>query len=221
MLNIYTKDKENDNMSRFKQFIEKIYLSWPDNLVFVDSMTEVNTKSYYDKIVKPKYDDKEVFVAFVDVNDLKKINDEKGHHEGNKVIKAIAKQLKLLDVLEVCRVGGDEFVVIANKDFNPSNLNYIENAAYGYVIKKPEQKLYDAAREADFYMYKRKKKLKRKEEMKNNFTREESSKNDLNKKREHHRGNRGGKNRRHDNYNNKFSDKKKELVHEKGNAQVI
>lgn len=157
-----------------RDFIEKLYMKQPGNLVMYDSMTGVHTRCYYDEVVKEKYKDKEVFVAFIDINNLKTINDEQGHHAGSDAIRDVAKNLSLLNFLEICRIGGDEFIVIADKEFNPSNLNIISNISYGYVIKSKDETVSTAVNKSDTYMYKRKRKIHNKLE---NEARKESNKN--------------------------------------------
>ena len=57
---------------------------------------------------------KTVAVLFTDMNGLKKINDTKGHDEGDRVLKMAAALLSQVFVdEEIYRAGGDEFVVIA------------------------------------------------------------------------------------------------------------
>ena len=53
-------------------------------------------------------------ICFVDVNNLKWVNDHRGHHAGDKLIKDISDNLKLtLRASDsVVRLGGDEFLVI-------------------------------------------------------------------------------------------------------------
>ena len=51
----------------------------------------------------------------IDMNFLKKINDSYGHDKGDKMIKRLAKHIqKTFQYCDIYRVGGDEFVVIAN-----------------------------------------------------------------------------------------------------------
>lgn len=53
-------------------------------------------------------------IIFIDVNELKMVNDTYGHQEGDKLIKTVSqlilKRLRKSDVL--CRFGGDEFLLI-------------------------------------------------------------------------------------------------------------
>lgn len=53
-------------------------------------------------------------VVFVDMDNLKPINDKKGHQAGDDALRAFAKVLKksAREVDTVCRNGGDEFVII-------------------------------------------------------------------------------------------------------------
>jgi len=53
-------------------------------------------------------------LLFVDIDDLKKVNDSKGHPAGDELIKEIAKNIKvsLRDTDLLCRWGGDEFLAL-------------------------------------------------------------------------------------------------------------
>jgi diguanylate cyclase (GGDEF)-like protein/PAS domain S-box-containing protein len=55
-----------------------------------------------------------VGVLFIDVDDLKSINDTMGHHTGDSVLAEFARRIKGVtrEVDTVVRVGGDEFVVV-------------------------------------------------------------------------------------------------------------
>lgn len=64
-------------------------------------------------------------ICFVDVNDLKKINDKFGHNEGDELIICISQILKksIRESDIVFRLGGDEFIVIfQNTDIKKSEL---------------------------------------------------------------------------------------------------
>lgn len=53
-------------------------------------------------------------ICFLDINDLKYVNDNYGHHEGDMLIIKVCSSFK--DVLResdiICRLGGDEFLII-------------------------------------------------------------------------------------------------------------
>lgn len=61
-------------------------------------------------------------VIYIDINGMKKINDNNGHEYGDRVIKKVADTLKSHVGCEAYRVGGDEFTVlcvdIAEQDFH-------------------------------------------------------------------------------------------------------
>jgi diguanylate cyclase (GGDEF)-like protein len=53
-------------------------------------------------------------VLYIDLDGFKKINDEKGHHNGDRVLREIADRFStsIRGVDRVARLGGDEFAVI-------------------------------------------------------------------------------------------------------------
>lgn len=149
-------------MKKFlKNLIEHIYLSFDDNLVYYDSTTHCKSRFYYDSIVRDKYKRKECIIVFIDINNLKKINDEYGHYYGTIRIKNISKSLRLLKNVEcICRIGGDEFVLICNKNFNKEDLMNIKGISYGIVHKLKYDSLSYSIQKADEEMYKMKKAMR-------------------------------------------------------------
>ena len=98
---------------------------------------------------------KTIMVMTIDMDDMKRINDNFGHMQGDVAIQILGKALLNASVNgEVCaRVGGDEFNVVAEdytqelyeefienvleylKQFNDSNaLDYSVNISYGGVL---------------------------------------------------------------------------------------
>ena len=145
----------------FKYIIERIYLSFSDNLVYYDSTTHCKSRFYYDVVIYPKYEHEECVVAFVDINNLKYINDTYGHLRGTEHIKDIAEQLKALpNTLHVCRVGGDEFLIIGNTRFRDTCLRSIKGISYGAVFKRKTDTFYDTIKKADNRMYDMKRAMK-------------------------------------------------------------
>lgn len=59
-----------------------------------------------------------IAVAYVDVDDLKSINDSFGHDAGDAVLQAVAVRLSALvaDSALVARIGGDEFVILLHEE---------------------------------------------------------------------------------------------------------
>lgn len=126
-----------------------------------------------------------LYISFIDIDGLKKVNDTYGHHEGDWLIKAIAECLrKASREEEVCmRFGGDEFIVLGlenvadgrHLEFEQEFQNHIRqvnesqkreypvSASIGsYTIDDVEHtNLQIVIERADMEMYLRKKKKKR------------------------------------------------------------
>lgn len=83
-----------------------------------DALTGIRNKTAYDKEVEKvvaalKEGDKKFGIVMVDLNFLKKINDEYGHDKGNISIKALCHLVCVIYAHSpVFRIGGDEFVAI-------------------------------------------------------------------------------------------------------------
>lgn len=63
-------------------------------------------------------------VLHIDLDGFKEVNDHAGHHAGDKVLRIAGERLRLLRTggrnAEICRIGGDEFVVICRHDTKQS-----------------------------------------------------------------------------------------------------
>ena len=87
-------------------------------LAVKDALTGIRNKAGYDKEVEKIIKDIEsgnnkVGVAMVDLNNLKKINDDYGHDKGNLSIKALCRVVcTVFEHSPVFRIGGDEFAII-------------------------------------------------------------------------------------------------------------
>ncbi|MBP5580153.1 MAG: GGDEF domain-containing protein, partial [Ruminococcus sp.] len=111
-------------------------------------------------------------VIFADLNGLKRVNDEKGHSEGDNLLKSAAAILKgVFHDSDVYRAGGDEFMVIA-EDIGEDEVNrriemlYEQSAsvgdlhfAVGISFSSSREDILKAMRLADEGMYKDKKKF--------------------------------------------------------------
>lgn len=87
-------------------------LSSKDILTGVMNRNEMN--NYVDKLcLEGKGADVSIGVIFADINGLKRVNDQCGHHEGDTLLKNAAKVLEeVFDASEIFRAGGDEFTII-------------------------------------------------------------------------------------------------------------
>lgn len=78
-----------------------------------DELTKVYNRTGYE-ILLSSIDIRNTFYLLIDVDDFKKINDTYGHETGDKVLQnaaeTIRRQFRADDYL--CRIGGDEFVVL-------------------------------------------------------------------------------------------------------------
>lgn len=85
-----------------------------ETLSYTDAMTGTeNRNAFIRELQRLSLSKQPVGVIFFDLNGLKKINDEKGHTAGDKMIILLAKSIgKLFRQKEIFRTGGDEFVVI-------------------------------------------------------------------------------------------------------------
>ncbi len=137
------------------------------------------TMGVYEDCVKNK---RNIMLMFIDLDGLKRINDNLGHDVGDEAICDIANVLIESCVKDevYCRFGGDEFIIFApdrtEKDAveltaliqeNISNLNkrrgkYRLSASTGFIIAVPKEgeDLFKFVTEADKVMYKEKKNKK-------------------------------------------------------------
>ncbi len=85
------------------------------SLAETDGLTGLANRASFEKRLQAELDaDREVAIAFLDLDNFKKINDSLGHATGDEMLKVVAKRLtgcvRGKDV--VARFGGDEFCVM-------------------------------------------------------------------------------------------------------------
>ncbi len=156
---------------------EKLY-----NLATYDVMTGIlNRRTGLEKLeknFKRTQNNNEIFtIAFIDINDLKYVNDKYSHEEGDKliknIVKIIEKKLKSEDVF--FRFGGDEFILgfdrlnllgvnllfnkieedLENYD-NKSEKQYTHSISIGAVECRENKTLDEYVNIADINMYENK-----------------------------------------------------------------
>ncbi|WP_022763108.1 MULTISPECIES: GGDEF domain-containing protein [unclassified Butyrivibrio] len=159
-------------------------------LAHKDALTGIRNKTAYDKeIIKldrelRRNPDVEFAIAMIDLNFLKRINDNYGHEQGNIAIKRLCDIVcKIFCHSPVFRLGGDEFaVVLWGSDFNNKDalLNEFANklkemekddtlkpwekisAAIGLAVYSPgiDENVSDVFKRADSMMYENKKEMR-------------------------------------------------------------
>ena len=90
-----------------------------EKMVFVDSLTEVYNRSYFDleaqnEMARAERENSSMALAIVDIDDFKKFNTTYGYEAGNQVLAHVAQTLKrgVRPFDTVARWGGEEFTVL-------------------------------------------------------------------------------------------------------------
>ena len=91
------------------------------NLSFRDELTGVFNRRYFNELIKKqlytcrRYKNYFSLIMF-DIDHFKEINDNFGHPAGDTILKELSKLIKniIRDSDVLCRVGGEEFIVIAD-----------------------------------------------------------------------------------------------------------
>ena len=154
-----------------------------------DQMTGLLNRFGYENKAFPLYEESlenctPMTVMFVDINYMKRINDEFGHLHGDNAIKTVVSAINAnirADAIAV-RFGGDEFLIFApdcdeekaamtktsilaylEKKNNEKTVPYDISVSIGYVVTDPKNRpnddLQDYIREADKSMYEIKKEM--------------------------------------------------------------
>lgn len=99
-------------------------ISFLEKELFSDSLTKAyNRKWFSDYYLTDEKFPEDGYLAFIDLDKFKRINDEYGHITGDQVLKFLVKFLKKeLDYegVKVIRYAGDEFMAIFSKEEMPS-----------------------------------------------------------------------------------------------------
>ena len=168
--------RKKELLRRFNEMLDDLYVH--------DGLTELYNRFGYDRFA-PKLRESflekygSIQVLFMDMDDMKEINDSFGHDLGDTALRAMARLLKTSCTEDafIMRYGGDEFVIIAGgkpadlkerilaavEDYNAtSGMPFKLNLSIGVVRTdaKENRSLGDCVREADALMYKIKSKRK-------------------------------------------------------------
>jgi diguanylate cyclase (GGDEF)-like protein len=115
-----------------------VYIFLEERTVHLDYLTGSWTRLSFDRFIsnRIRQNDGDRFgIIYVDIDGLKRINDEYGHAEGDEALKTLIRIIKMTtrrnDI--VARLGGDEFAIVLNtedgsQDMMSSTVNRIEAA---------------------------------------------------------------------------------------------
>ncbi|MCX4188878.1 diguanylate cyclase domain-containing protein [Methylophaga sp. OBS3] len=112
-------------------------------MAHTDSLTGLPNRSQFNDMAEQALHDarmKEQGVAmmFIDLDDFKLVNDEKGHHIGDALLQEIACRMKsnLRTADTVFRIGGDEFVVLIQNMPPPAHIQLVANKLIDSLSEK-------------------------------------------------------------------------------------
>ncbi|MDR3255653.1 MAG: diguanylate cyclase [Synergistaceae bacterium] len=108
---------------------EKEQLHKLEIVAYRDTLTQTYNRHYGMKALNEWLDKRKTFIiCFVDMDNLKYVNDKYGHAEGDKYILCVVEILSEFSAdAIICRLGGDEFMLIAQ--------NWIASAAEEHLEK--------------------------------------------------------------------------------------
>lgn len=162
-------------------------------LAYRDGLTQIGNRTSFEEHLADLERDKDgldtVGIVMFDVNDLKYINDNMGHHYGDQMLVKSADMIRqsFEEVAGDCfRIGGDEFSVLLSgehiqkryeegiaafrkqlKQYNDQpDKEFRISIAHGFAVYDPEQgdsKMMDIYQRADVEMYHNKKEIKAKQ----------------------------------------------------------
>lgn len=142
-----------------------------EKLSYRDMLTGLYNRNKYIQVLEANEGKllHDVGVAYMDLNGLKKMNDEKGHEAGDQLIRAAADALTEVFPGRAFRVGGDEFVIaqagISETAFT-EKINQLRmgmerrkvSVSVGHQWAAEEHDIEEMLKRADHRMYEEKKK---------------------------------------------------------------
>lgn len=157
------------------------------NVALTDPLTGLGNRRALEKelqrmLANGKRNGSAVFVAYIDLDDFKRINDEYGHDAGDRFLLAISANLQQgrREGDFISRIGGDEFVIFGlvtgndighaakalrqqiydsttgHFDIADTVLHY-QGASVGLVVAEPGEQVQQVLKRADAEMYQQKK----------------------------------------------------------------
>lgn len=170
-----------------KAFSQNLEVHILRKMAFTDNLTKLNNRTALEEKVREisQGSSKERYLLIaVDMNNLKSINDNHGHQVGDMALVAVGKLLneKFKKFGSVYRLGGDEFLIIADESINNRVGSIFESLneeikkdfsytkikpylAHGHVIYRASNNFDETLKIADELMYLCKEKMKNREKL--------------------------------------------------------
>lgn len=157
------------------------------NIANFDTLTQLNNRRYGMETLEKWVAEKRSFaLCFIDMDDLKQVNDRYGHEEGDRYIMAMSgAMLNFSPNAVVCRIGGDEFILLAENwdaetaaarmellrsSLMTGGVDYDRSMSYGVISVGPDNTMQAgdllAAADERMYEYKRAYKLRQRKRKK-------------------------------------------------------
>jgi diguanylate cyclase len=108
--------------------------------IFTDSLTGISNRRYLEAefLARRMRPHAPYFLALLDIDHFKRVNDTHGHIAGDQVLKLVAAAIKRMinedDIL--CRYGGEEFVILFNTDDRDACVSVVETVRIGVAKHK-------------------------------------------------------------------------------------
>jgi len=117
-----------------ESFAKKKEYAFLSHMAYEDSLTGLPNRARCDQLLSDiQNTELDYCILSLDLNGLKEVNDNDGHPAGDKLLKDFATILKecFADIGTSCRIGGDEFIVLAES----ADKDIIDNALFRLVEK--------------------------------------------------------------------------------------
>ncbi len=126
-----------------------IYFNFQNSLLTIDVLTGINNRYRFESFMNNNFfqhkSENLQFLAMLDLNRFKQINDQYGHLEGDEVLKKTASILQAITKKNdfIARIGGDEFVMVGERQSKAELKSTIED--FYHELKK-----YNEASDKDY-----------------------------------------------------------------------
>lgn len=106
------------------------------HIAYIDALTGLDNRARYNSFIEEMKAGavKEYTFFYMDLNNLKKINDKFGHNYGDQYLKASAEIMQkcFSNADLISRIGGDEFMVIYNRKLRRNEMDLIDKLSERY-----------------------------------------------------------------------------------------